>query len=100
MQASPNIDPASPKRTSCDRVLLLQITKLSPLHGPDFVNCSEPGDSESSETVAQWPEPELWRVAVLSHSTHGVDWPVAQTLAIGSVDVCAMRAQAGQAGQA
>jgi hypothetical protein len=64
MQASPSIDPESTKRTSCNRVLPLQVTRLSPLHGPDFVNCSESGNPESAETVAQWPEPEflsVWR---------------------------------------
>jgi hypothetical protein len=55
------------------------------------VKCSK---SRNPECV-QWPE--LRRVAVLSHSGDSVDWPAAQTLTIGSVDVCAMRAQAGQA---
>jgi hypothetical protein len=50
MEASPNTDLESTKRTSCNRVLLLllQVTRLSPLHGLDFVNCSESGNPESA----------------------------------------------------
>jgi hypothetical protein len=49
MEASPNTDLESTKRTSCNHVLLqLQVTRLSPLHGPDFVNCSESGNPQSA----------------------------------------------------
>jgi hypothetical protein len=48
MEASPNTDLESTKRTSPSRVLLLQVARLSPLHGLDFVNCSESGIPESA----------------------------------------------------
>jgi hypothetical protein len=60
MEASPNTDLESTKRTSCNHVLLLlllQVTRLSPLHGPDFVNCPESGNPQSATRSPL----KLWR---------------------------------------